>query len=61
MKPKEIKHEKQREMFKMELIMLVNMRHPLVKLAGNINWAEFDKHLGLAYHERLGQPGWGRG
>jgi IS5 family transposase len=29
MKPKEIKHEKQREMFKMELIMLVDMRHPM--------------------------------
>ncbi|WP_043582089.1 IS5-like element ISOpb2 family transposase [Geminisphaera colitermitum] len=59
MKPKENKHERQREMFKMELIMLVNMNHPMVKLAGNINWAEFDKHLGPTYHERLGQPGLG--
>ncbi|MDR0352303.1 MAG: transposase, partial [Opitutaceae bacterium] len=59
MKPKKIKHEKQREMFKMELIMLVDRRHPMVKLAGNINWEEFDKHLEATYPERLGQPGLG--
>jgi IS5 family transposase len=57
MKPKENKHEKQREMFKMELIMLVNMKHPMVKVAENIGWEEFDKQLGGTYHERIGQPG----
>lgn len=59
MKPKEINYERQREMFKVELITLVNMKHPLVKLAGNINWGEFEKQLGPTYHERLGQPGLG--
>jgi IS5 family transposase len=57
MKPKENIHEKQRDLFRMELIMMVDMSHPLVRLAGNMEWGEFDKQLGATYHERLGQPG----
>jgi IS5 family transposase len=57
MKPKEIDPEKQRDMFKLELEMMVDKRHPLVKLSEVISWEEFDKQLGGTYHERIGQPG----
>lgn len=59
MKPKEIKHGKQRLLFMMELALMADKSHPLVKLVENINWGEFDKQLGATYHERLGQSGLG--
>ena len=57
MKPKEIKHEKQRELFRVELSFLVSMSHPLVKLTGVIDWAQFEQLIESTYHEKLGQPG----
>jgi hypothetical protein len=42
MKSKEIKHKQQRDMFRIESIMLVNTSHPMAK--------------GSTYQERLGQP-----
>jgi hypothetical protein len=34
MKPKKLKHEPQRELFRVELALLVDAEHPLVKLGG---------------------------
>jgi IS5 family transposase len=56
MKPREQKHEAQRELFRGELELLVDASHPLVKLGRMINWARFEELPGLAYHESLGAP-----
>lgn len=57
MKPKKIKHEPQRELFRVELSLLVDGNHPLVKLGEKINWGAFDEQLAPTYHDKTGQPG----
>ena len=43
-------------MEKMELARLVNDRHPLVKLARQIDWRTLDEHFGANYSEGTGRP-----
>lgn len=38
MKPREKSPEVQRELLRTELLVLVNMSHPMVRLAKSINW-----------------------
>jgi IS5 family transposase len=35
----------------------IDLRHPLVRLAGLIDWAGFEARFGNLYHPRLGRPG----
>ena len=55
MKPEKITTDPQIDMFKIELNRLVNSRHPMVKLAKQINWPEFDKEFDTHYSEE-GRP-----
>ena len=57
MKPKKRVHSPQRELFRVELAMLVDAEHPLVKLGGKIDWAGFEVLLGTTYHATQGAPG----
>lgn len=57
MKPKPTKHDPQRELFRVELVNLVDPKHPLVRLAGSINWAVFEEQLGKTFSDRVGAPG----
>jgi len=57
MKPKKAEHKPQRELFRVELSLLVDSDHPLVKLGGRINWAAFEEHLAPTYHDKTGAPG----
>lgn len=57
MKPKKLKPESQRELFRVELSFLVDANHPLVKLGAQINWAAFEEHLAPTYHDKTGAPG----
>ena len=57
MKPKRSMHQPQRELFRVELLQLVDASHPLVKLGGRLNWAVFEEQLGATYHARTGAPG----
>lgn len=57
MKPKQPVHQRQRELFRVELSQLVDTGHALVKLAGRINWALFEEQLGATYHAQTGAPG----
>lgn len=57
MKPKPTVRNPQREMFRVELVNLVDMGHPLVKLGQKINWAVFEEQLGQTYHQGAGAPG----
>lgn len=45
MKPKKPEYKPQRELFRVELSLLVDANHPLVKLGGRINWAAFEEQL----------------
>jgi IS5 family transposase len=47
----------QRELFRVELSLLVDAEHPLVKLGGRINWAALEEHLAPTYHDKTGAPG----
>jgi IS5 family transposase len=57
MRPKSEPKHPQREMFEVELEQLVDMRHPLVRLGQQIDWASFEQMLGAAYHPTHGAPG----
>jgi IS5 family transposase len=43
-------------MEKTPLANLVNDRHPLVRLAQQIDWRSFDEHFGTYYSEGKGRP-----
>jgi hypothetical protein len=36
---------------------MINMSHPLVKVANEIDWTRFDAAWGKFYHEKKGRPG----
>ena len=57
MKPKKSEHKPQKELFRVELSLLVDSSHPLVKLGGRINWTTFEEHLAPTYHDKTGAPG----
>jgi hypothetical protein len=44
----------QEELFRVELVDLVDERHSLVKLAREINWQHFDETFGVAYSDGVG-------
>ncbi len=44
-------------LYKTELVHLVDAAHPLVRLAGEIDWVGFETAFGAAYAEsRVGRP-----
>lgn len=57
MKPKPSDHSPQKELFRVELVGLVDRGHPLVKLAGKINWGGFEERLGKTFDAKTGAPG----
>lgn len=44
------------ELFRSQLDNMINMEHALVKLAGLMDWSQFDAAYGRFYHEK-GRPG----
>src|SRR5262245_21731384 len=44
-------------LFRARLSNQLDGKHPLVRLAGLIEWAGFDSEFGALYHEALGRPG----
>ena len=44
------------ELFRMQLVNMIDMEHPLVKLAGMIDWSRFDEAYGRFYTQK-GRPG----
>ena len=57
MKPKVVEFQREHELFRTELINLVNQRHALVKLAGTIDWDAAAERFGALYVEGKGRPG----
>lgn len=57
MKPKPMVRTPQRELFRVELVSLVDLAHPLVKLGEKMNWQVFDEQLGQTFDGKTGAPG----
>ena len=57
MKPKQPILNPQRELFRVELVNIIDTGHPLVVLGGKINWAIFEEQLGATYNQAVGAPG----
>lgn len=47
----------QHDLFRSELRQMIDLRHPLVKLAERIDWSRFDEQFGATYCEEHGRPG----
>lgn len=47
----------QHDLFRSELRQMIDLKHPLVKLAESINWSRFDEQFGQTYCEENGRPG----
>ncbi len=56
MKPK-TKTMDQGELFRSRLDQILNRRHPLFMLAGEIDWTVFEQAFGPLYVENVGRPG----
>lgn len=57
MKPKPTVRTPQKELFRIELVSLVDMAHPLVKLGEKIDWQVFEDQLGKTFDAKTGAPG----
>jgi transposase, IS5 family len=45
------------DLFRQELVNLINLRHPLAQLAQKIDWAACEAHFGGLYASGVGRPG----
>ena len=54
---REIIHEAEIDLFRQELINLVDLRHALCVLAGKIDWAACERQFGGLYAAGIGRPG----
>lgn len=57
MKPRPTSSQQpQGELFRIELTVLIRLDHPLVRLAGVVNWSQFDASFEPLYDEGNGRP-----
>ena len=56
MRPKERHETGQKDLFKARLDQIVDMSHPLAKLASAIDWGFLEARFGAVYHDGPGQP-----
>ena len=57
MRPRRPEGEPSDDLFRARLSNQLDRKHPLVRLAGLIEWASFETEFGALYHEALGRPG----
>src|SRR3989339_1980703 len=57
MKPKKMKSSGQKDLFRSRLEQMINRKHPLCKLADEIDWRVFEEEFGVLYVEKVGRPG----
>ncbi len=59
MRPKKppIETQKQKELFRVELVKIIDKSHPLVKLSEVVDWESLDQVFGVTYHPQTGRPG----
>ena len=57
MKPKKSPtHDRQQDLFRAELVQIINPKHPLVKLARTVNWDRLGDVFGATYSPDQGRP-----
>jgi transposase, IS5 family len=56
MRPKERRDSGQNDLFKARLDQIVDLGHPLAKLAASIDWGFLERTLGAVYTDAPGQP-----
>ena len=56
MKPKERRETGTQELFRSRLDQIIDLRHPLVLLGKQIDWAHLEGVFGAAYSDRPGHP-----
>ena len=56
MRPKERRDSGQSDFFKARLDQIVDLGHPLAKLAATIDWRFLEERFGAVYTDRPGQP-----
>jgi transposase, IS5 family len=56
MRPKQALPETDQELFRSRLENIVDARHPLVRLAGLIDWQQFEVAFGALYKDGIGRP-----
>lgn len=56
MKPQEQRDNGQGELFRARLEQIIDLSHPLVKLAGQIQWPFLEQSCGAAYSDAPGRP-----
>jgi transposase, IS5 family len=54
---RETTHTADADLFRQELANLINLRHPLVKLAQQIDWPSCERRFGDLYAAGVGRPG----
>ena len=57
MRPKRAEHGEPDDLFRARLSQQLDLGHPLVRLAGLIDWEGLESAFGPLYHERAGRPG----
>ena len=57
MKPKNPDKTPQKDLFRMELRNMIDLKHELVRLAEIIDWDAIDGRFGALYEDRKGRPG----
>jgi|SRR4051812_12757223 IS5 family transposase len=57
MRPRRPEDDASDDLFRARLSNQLDGKHPLVRLAGLIEWARFESEFGALYHEALGRPG----
>jgi transposase, IS5 family len=57
MRPRRLEGNSSDDLFGARLSNQLDGKHPLVRLAGLIEWASFESEFGGLYHEALGRPG----
>jgi transposase, IS5 family len=56
MKPRERRETGEQDLFRSRLDQIIDLRHPLVKLAREVDWAFLERTFGEAYTDGPGQP-----
>ena len=57
MRPRRPKGDEPDDLFRARLSQQLDLKHPLVRLAGLIDWEGLESAFGPLYHERAGRPG----
>ena len=57
MRPRKLDPQLADDLWRARLSQQIDLRHPLVRLAGLIDWDVFEARFGQLYHPQLGRPG----